>query len=151
MNPTTLFSLVLLTTLAPYCHAAGYHKASPPNLVVLGYPDSNLTTNQTLVMGFDGGGEEVAGDYYGFSWSTSLSYILPNGTHVPAFNTSNVLSDSNSCRGYASTTGPNANESEPNTSAVLFQTELVGTYVASQLAVHITSTLLFADIRYYGM
>ncbi|KIP09299.1 hypothetical protein PHLGIDRAFT_18683 [Phlebiopsis gigantea 11061_1 CR5-6] len=93
-------------------------------------------------MGFDGGGEEVAGDYYGFAWSTSLSLVLPNGTNVPMFYTGNVLPGSSAyaCNGFGSGAGPNTNESEPNASEALYQTSIVGTHTLLWNVTYGTST-----------
>lgn len=117
----TLTKLIASTFLLAFavsdCQASSnYHTASPPNTIVLGYPASNVPVGQLLNIGADGAGLEVAGDYYGFTFNTSISVLFPNGTNVPAVSVSNDVSSSlglGQCQGPHSTTGPSTDPSEP--------------------------------------
>ena len=130
MAHVALLCLLFLTVSSPLCYAASYHKASPPNSIVLGYPGGNVAANQILNAGFDGGGAEVAGDYYGFAWNTSISLVLPNGTHLGGISVSNAPQDSNTCNGPGSTSGPSTDATKPNAYGVYYnQTSTPGTYV----------------------
>ncbi|KIP03872.1 hypothetical protein PHLGIDRAFT_31615 [Phlebiopsis gigantea 11061_1 CR5-6] len=130
-----------MAVTAPRCDAASYHKASPPNLLVLGYPSGNVVVNHTLNAGFDGGGAEVAGDYYGFAWNTSISLVLPNGTHLGGISASNAAEGSSTCSGSASRFGPNSNASKPNAFGALYnQTSVIGTYTLLWNVTYGTST-----------
>lgn len=78
MWPFTVASFAL--ACAPLVHSATYRAFSPPDTIVLAYPAPNATAGDPLRLGFDGAGASIPEDYYGFTFTTEISLVLPNGT-----------------------------------------------------------------------
>ena len=144
MHFTALLSLTLAIAVS-YCLAASYHKASPPNVIVLEYSSFNVpaTANWSLQATLGPGNLDLPGEYYGFAWNSSVSIISPNGTKINTGHVSNVMGHSDSC----SSTGGGELDSVVIGDQVSF-----GTYVAiSQLIVDLYLTELFLGIRCHGI
>lgn len=75
-----LSSLLLVVCAFATLGSAEYKAASPPDTITLGWPSSDLTVGVPITVGFEGGGEAVSANFYGFAWNTSVSLQFPNGT-----------------------------------------------------------------------
>lgn len=96
--------VLLLTILyALSCLAASYKEQTPPDYVIYSYPTNNVTVNDTILLGIDGGAIEVPHDYYGLVYDMSISLTYPNGTNASlVFIGSLVDPQGTHCRGKGS-------------------------------------------------
>ena len=128
MTVQLLLSAFLLACAASTGYASGYHKASPPDVIELGYPANDVSAGQIVDIGADGAGLEVPGDYYGFIFNTSVAVAFPNGTKTDLVSVGNLLTDdTKQCKGFRSSKQVSDDPSVPLAFAVRLNVTDVGT------------------------
>lgn len=73
--------VLLFTTFhALSCLAASFKEQTPPDYLIHSFPTNNVTVNDEVFLGIDGGAIEVPHEYYGLVYDMSISITYPNGT-----------------------------------------------------------------------